>query len=60
MFDTTGFSDHDKDLVEKAQLIKYWRYFEVYELMQQAESVECKKHLKTIASFLFDHYCNEI
>lgn len=50
----------DKSLIKEAEQIKYWKYQEVYPLIEKAETEECKVHLNRILGILFDYYCHEL
>lgn len=50
----------DKSLIKEAEQVKYWRYQEVYPLIEKAETEECKVHLNRVLSMLFDYYYNEL
>jgi len=50
----------DRKRIKKAMKIKVWHYPLIYELIEEADTEECRKKLRLIMELLSDHYHNEI
>ena len=51
-------TNNDHNLLQEARRIKYWEYMKVNNLLNKADTSECRYQLKNIRDMLYDVYIN--